>query len=233
MILLAMPHYGTVTAEAAKSFYSGATSRPYKTAMNGGSLLAANFNQLFVTALNLQESLDLRVFAMLHSDVSAGPGWLDILIDELDATGADLVSAVLPIKDERGLTSTAIDTDPWKPRRLAMKEVMGLPETFGSPDQGNLLVNTGCWACRLNPEWAEQGFCFTINDRIVKRADGKWAAEVQPEDWNMSRWLHAHGHNVMATRKVKAKHIGLSSYSNEYAWGVLESDISEEEKAGA
>lgn len=228
MILLTMPTYGTVTDDAARAFYSGASTRDYKTAVSGGSLLAANFNNLWISGLNLRAEMGIRYFAMLHADCHADPGWLDILIDELDATGADLVSVVMAIKDPRGLTSTAIDTDPWKPRRLTMHEVMELPETFeASPViSGNLLVNTGCWVCRFDSEWVER-HCFTINDRIVKRPDGKWMAEVQPEDWNMSRWLHDDGRKVLATRKVKARHIGSAAYSNHYAWGCLERDTPE------
>ena len=176
---------------------------------------------------------------MLHADVEPQmPFWLDVLLHELENNKADMVSAVVPIKTRQGLTSTAIGDsfDPWCPvRRLTMKEVFELPETFSAadvrtllgPDKvgfGPLLVNTGCFVLRLDQEWSERVF-FTIRDRLVKLPDGTIAPEVEPEDWHLSRLLDRSGCRVLATRKVPLWHHGTSQYSNDEAWGD-ESDTS-------
>src|SRR5215471_18433913 len=118
---------------------------------NQGSLLALSFNALWCRALNLAKAGGLDYFAMLHTDVGPNNGWLDALVAELDATGLDVLSVVVPIKDPRGVTSTALARDDGDPfgvfTRLTMQEVFRLPETFTSADVGGrpLLVNTGCW----------------------------------------------------------------------------------------
>ena len=197
----------------------------------GGSLLANTFNQAWVHALNLQESgTPITHFAMLHDDVSPDDGWLDILLDDLQKNSADVVSAVIPIKDPFGTTSTAID-DPADvfnvERRLTMAEVFELPPVFTSNDCGYpyraLLVNTGCWVCDFTKPWRFE-ITFTIRDRIRKNEKGKWVAEVAPEDWNFSRQLHSAGAKVMATRNVKLSHWGQLPYRNSEAWGEWNHD---------
>ena len=95
--------------------------------------------------------------------------------------GADVVSTVLPIKDRRGVTSTAIDDpeDEWTPlRRLTMREVHRLPETFsaqadcGYPNNA-LLVNTGCFVLDLRKPSVERVPRLRgIRDRVRKTPDG-------------------------------------------------------------
>lgn len=167
---------------------------------------------------------------MLHSDVCPGNWWLDVLLEEMETHNADVVSAVIPIKDQRGLTSTGLDDpkDPFRPEyRLVMREVDALPETFSSADLGMperaLLVNTGCWLCRFDLSWATR-HAFTINDTLRRGPDGKWAAEVEPEDWEFSRWAHREGLKVLATKKVEVLHRGVSLYQNRGTWGKLETD---------
>lgn len=168
-------------------------------------------------------------FAMLHDDVCPQEGWLDQLLGDLEEHSADVMSAVVPIKDEQGLTSTAIDDpeDPWNvERRITMTELMRLPEVFGAADCGypdrKLLVNTGCWICRLDREWRRH-VSFTIRDRIVYK-DGKWTPEVASEDWNFSRDVQELGGKVMATRRVMLKHAGEMFYPNSHGWGNWKHD---------
>ena len=69
-----------------------------------------------------------------------------IIREEMDAIGADMIAVLLPITDERGITSTAIAhrESPWtQSRRLTMREACELPETFTAAD----LTEAG-----LNPE---------------------------------------------------------------------------------
>src|SRR5438034_6910050 len=72
------------------------------------SLLAGNCNVHWCEALNLREQNELKWFAMLHSDVIPEAFWLDKLIAEAEKHQADMMSAVVPIKTDQGLTSTAI-----------------------------------------------------------------------------------------------------------------------------
>lgn len=252
-------------------------------------------NIFFATALNAQEfdGWDLTHLVSLHNDVVPEVGWIDILMDELERTGADFLSAVLPIKDLNGLSSTAIDStdDPFcVERRLTMSEVHSLPETFTAADCGYpdrpLLVNTGCWIMDFTKDWRKlthpDGSLMlncTSPDRIKRRPPdqeksvgsevifnshtgkvvkvvghmahvefdsapdgvagtalipvpllklkghareaviGRWEAQHSPADWFLSRHLHSVGAKVMATRKVRAVHIGDMPYQNMEPWG--------------
>lgn len=224
---LAVPHYGTIESSTAGALLTA--SRRFSPYINfePGSLLAYVFNRLWCEALNMRMERPLTHFAMLHADMAPDPGWLDVLLDELDATGADVMSAVSPIKDQRGLTSTAWqDIETTCVDRLTMKQIHNLPPTFSAadgPKGKRLLVNTGCWVCKLGP-WCEKFTGFHILDWIEKRKDGKFQPGVFSEDWNFSAWCAENGVKVMATRKVQLGHIGKSSYRNESAWGEWEED---------
>ncbi len=223
-------------------------------------------NIFFATAINAQEfdGWDLTHLVSLHNDVIPEVGWIDILMDEMEATGADFLSVVLPIKDLNGLTSTAIDSldDPFcVERRLTMHEIHTLPETFTAADCGYperpLLVNTGCWIMdftkpwRLltNPDGSLQLNC-TSPDRIKRRphdpskvqipgaplneADvGRWEAQHSPADWLLSRHLHNVGAKVMATRKVRAVHVGDMPFQNMEPWGRMTYDEALKHKFGS
>lgn len=188
------------------------------------SLLTYNFNILWTMVLNNRKSQGFTHFAMIHDDILASVNWLDVLFDEMEATGADLVSCVSPIKDGRGLTSTAIDNpaDQWNPRRLTMREVIALPETFTDHDvSGELLLNTGCWLLRLDREWINQ-LVFRQHDQIRVR-DGVMEPHTIPEDWDFSRQVRAHGGKLVATRKVKIVHERLP-FTNHQPWGNWATD---------
>lgn len=152
-IALAMPHqdgwalYASVMCVAAWP-----TQRFSWTVLNRGtSLLTLTFNQLFCDALNLRDKEEFTHFAMLHNDVVPCQNWIDILMDELVQHELDVIAAVIPLKDSRGLTSTATDKleNPWAVRRLSMTEVMQYPPTFTAQDVPHrepgsaLLLNTG------------------------------------------------------------------------------------------
>lgn len=231
-ILLAMPRYTQqVYMEATTAFYYSLRDdgrHTAKTCSPSGSLLARSFNDAWAKALDMYEAGEIDAFAMQHADIGPGVGWLSTLIDEMESSGADVVSAVVPIKDDRGLTSTAVDDsgDIWRPRRLTMTQVKELPTTFGDAEVGGpILLNTGLWVCRLGP-WALQEDAdgnakirFRIQDVIRRLADGKRAPGVIPEDWDFSRQLRAEGLTLKATKAVKLLHFGETFFPNNSVWG--------------
>lgn len=192
-----------------------------------------DMNALWVDALNNAERGGCTHFAMLHSDILPDPGWLDTLMCELDDTGADLVSAVAPLKDTRGLTSAGIGDaeNPWAPfRRFTMRELMEMPETFSIADTPHtdryLLHNTGCWACDLRSPlfYAEDEHrClhafFNFPLRARRHADGHLVHERESEDWFFSRKLAELGARTLITRKVGLKHVGSMEFGNTEPWG--------------
>ncbi len=193
-------------------------------AFSSTSLLPFTFNNLWTGFLNRRKSDGITHFAMLHDDVCPVSGWLDTLLDVLEEHDADAVSAVVPIKDGRGLTSTAVEgVDEWNPRRLTLKEVYDLPETFAEQDVGGpLLLNTGCWVCRLDRTWCEK-VAFRQQDRIVKLPDGTFAPQTKSEDWDFSRQLRLLGCKLLATRKVQLEH-ERPEYTNTKPWGTWDTD---------
>jgi len=225
-VFLGMPGFGDVSAAAAMAFWRSSKLPRDQVieAYKEGSLLAANFNRLWVDALNLQR-IGRRVdyFAMQHADIEPTVGWLDVLIEELEANSLDVLGVVSPIKDLRGLSSIALarpDEDPWRPAcRLTMGQVLDLPPTFTREHVGhNLLINTGLWVCRFDPGWNRK-VCFTVNDRLILTLSGEYFAEVEPEDWNFSRQCHRLGLKLGVTRKVALNHRGPMPFPNHLPWG--------------
>lgn len=247
-VYVCQPCYGLGVPASLRQFYTcrSRTAKAVTRVEGGGSLLANSFNQFWCHALNLQEGgAPVTHFAMLHSDVIPQDNWLDILLEELgrvqkDDPAVGILSAVVPIKDWMGLTSTAIEgKDRFTPlRRITMTEVFNLPETFSGSDCGyrdeDLLVNTGCWVADLTQPWVraedEHGCLkvfFTIHDRIrvVKGEKCKvYHADVAPEDWNFSRFAAAAGCRTRATRKVRLTHQGTLPFNNSEPWGTCEHD---------
>lgn len=170
-------------------------------------------------------------FAMLHDDIVPVDNWLDTLLEDLLTYNADVVSAVVPIKDGHGLTSTAIDSPDSIfdiERRLTMAEVMRLPEVFGAVDCGyptrRLLLNSGCWVADFTKPW-RHNVRFTIQDRIIREPrTNRWQAQVSSEDWQFSRDVQDQGGKVFATRRVHLTHFGGLPFANYSAWGDWDHD---------
>jgi hypothetical protein len=248
-IFLGMPGYGSQTAAASRAYWrccqdvtdgrrcpsNEHRDKVYQQTQIS-SLLAANMNTLWARARNMvHRGGRLDYFAMLHDDIGTEDWWLDKLIDELEANDLDILGVVSPIKDQRGITSTAIDNkdgDPWDLVRLTMDEVYKLPPTFTSQDVGgDLLLNTACWVCRFD-KFSEWPFYFTINDEITycpKRDE--YVANVESEDWFFSRLCHKAGMKVGATRKIALFHEGNAKYINTQPWGSQRYDIGAVEKS--
>lgn len=183
------------------------------------SLLASGFNQLLIAATERHKQGLADFFLLLHADIIPidADTWLDDLMDARRDVKAQVLSAVVPIKDARGITSTALESESlWAPRRLTMKEIYDRPETFTDPD---LLVNTGMLLIDLRKnDWIDR-VCFTIRDAIIELPDGRRVAGVQPEDWDFSRQAKALGATLWATRKVRLVHKGAFPYPNFSVWG--------------
>lgn len=177
------------------------------------SVLTYNFNVLYSMAINLGASH----FAMIHDDIEPENFWLDILLHEMKEHEADMISAVVPIKDSKGITSTAFESeDFYKPHRISVREVIkDFPKTF---THDKILLNTGLMLVRLDKPWAKK-VCFKFQDEIIETEKGL-EPRNEPEDWNFSRQLRSHGAKLFATKAVKIIHYGVSGYSNFIEWGT-------------
>lgn len=215
-----------MTEGAAKGFYLWPTQR-HDVMRLECSFSGANhtFNTLWAAALTLRKEHKASYFAMIHADINPEQHWLDTLIDEMKCHQADVISAVVPIKSEEGVTSTALDNgNLWHNRRLTMAEVMDLPETFSSQDVGYpLLVNNGLWVCDFTQPWIES-FVFETLNRIGKTPDKHFIAQAIYEDWIASRRWNDLGLKVYATRKVKLSHGGDERCNNYTSWGTWTHD---------
>lgn len=204
-----------------------------------------DFDIIWCHALNASEEGKITHLAMLHLDIAPEVGddrplWLDTLIDELDAGQLDMVSAISPIKDARGLTSSGIGdpNDPWCPyRRLVMRELDSLPKTFNAADLGHpdkpLLHNSGCWVADLrSPVFHREdadGTCgayFAFPERVYRdKGTGKWVHARESEDWFFSRCLWKLNAKTAITRKVRLRHYGNQAYPNFGTWGEWDHDL--------
>lgn len=267
LVFLCMPsHDERVDGRALDSFYAATLGMCNVCFQDGpergsptramASLLDWNFNKLWCMALNMRGKFNITHFAMLHADIQAEPGWLDKLVCEQQGLMADVVSTVVPFKRPPvGITSTGLG-DPKAPRenagtsgdcrRLTLKEVYRLPETFCSADadalqdgtlgyeKGRVLLpNTGCWVCDFKKPWVDvknangrRVFKFSSYHDITEDTTGQCHAETRGEDFNAGFLWHDLGAKVYATRKVKAVHWGDHGYSNWPDWGEWETDRS-------
>ena len=186
------------------------------------SWLTRNFNDLYAAALNAKRE-GITHFCMLHDDVvPERAGWLDKMLAIMLKHDASMLAVVIPLKDEKGLTSTAIDIPKGgtRFRRLTLKEVYKKDPTFTQPD---ILLNTGLMLIDLQKPWAEK-LSFGFEDGIGLDKDGKFKAFGTPEDWLISRRAKMMGAKIYATREVEVTHIGGGKWSNASPWGTLESD---------
>lgn len=238
VFLGSITHNGQFDFRMARVFY-GFASQKYALLqkVQQSSLLASACNNLWCTALNRRKDDNLKWFVLLHADIVPEEWFIDKLIALAEQHNADVMSAVVPIKEPSGVTSTAIGKKPnayERFTRLTMKQILHpeMPETFDVKDaceflkkRGmnvpafcDLLVNTGCMVARLDREWCPNVH-FTINDRIVQGIGGQFHEEVEPEDWYFSRRVAELGGKVMATRAVVVEHIGSIPYKSNTVWG--------------
>jgi len=223
-VFLAMPRYGLVAPEAMiGKIVASTASAPEEDQVAivshgdcSSSLLPHSFNIMLAEALDMRDRGQITHFAMIHSDIAPRGYWLNELWRIMRTRGDDLVSAVVPIKDQiPGRTSTAISDrkNPWAIKRfVTLRDRLTLPETFSRLEVCNpgevLLVNTGLWLADLRrPYWND--FAFSFHTRITRdESTGKRTAWVRPEDWELSRKLDAAGAPYSATWAVQLRHLG-------------------------
>ncbi len=237
-IYLAVPGtqtcWGTVTGLINSTARHTAHPRQHGMGFSG----VEDFNICWAEAHNWYDKGLITHFAMLHADITPDPEqrWLDILMEELIGRNASLVSAVSPIKDLRGITSSGICDldDPWKPyRRFTIREIhQALPETFdnaaaGYPDRP-LLHNTGMWVCDLRRPCfqavnalGELDLNFRFPDSCVRDPISKeWIHRRESEDWLFSRELWLRGvRDTFITRRPRLTHHGKADFTNARPWG--------------
>jgi len=225
-IMIGVPTYcGDVAAETMMGLFQCTKDHKYNVTAIGMSLLTRVFNTLFCAALNARKH-GVTHFLLHHADIGPdGNWWLDRMMAIMEEKGADVLSAVVPIKSPLGLTSTALDEGiegrdlKYSPRRLTLKEVHALDPTFTHP---RLLVNTGLMLVDIRKPWVEK-IHFRFEDEILWE-DGVAKVRNWPEDWLFSRDAKALGANLWATREIKVLHAGRANYSNGEVWGQMDTD---------
>jgi hypothetical protein len=230
--LVAMPTYLGRIEDASVLYSLMHATKPnsvndWRLATGSTSANCTGFNKLYAEALDLRDAGQITHFLMLHSDIVPEIHFLDKLHEIMARLGCDVVSAVSPIKDRLGLTSTALEQrvgdrdDDWGgPRRLTMREIMKMEPTFTAP---NLLVNDALMLVDLRKDWADKVW-FHFDDRIGLYR-GKRVPQMKPEDWNFSRDAKKLGAVLYATREVKLTHRGQQDFPNSCAWGEMETDV--------
>lgn len=226
-IYLGLPTYnGESPADQLFSVLAQTRSKDFKISVSPFkfSMLTYAFNFLWADALNKREEIGITHFLLLHSDVvpSQGQEWVKILLDEMETVGADVMSAIIPIKTPEGLTSTGTQIGepyhPWAVKRYTMQEVFRMPETFS---HDRLAINTGMMLVDIRKPWVEEIYFDIRNDMIKNKKTGKFEALAFPEDWLFSQMARDLGAKVYATRKVKLGHRGGHEFTNEMPWGKL------------
>lgn len=219
VVYFAVPAYGQLEPEVGFSFLR--ISQKANICFQPGklSVLTRNFNSLWRDALNKRKELGITHFAMQHSDIWPEPYWMDILLDEMDTHGADIMAAIPAIKTEDQLTSTGwYNTTDQEVRRITLGELHAMPrETFNQETEGKvdelLVFNTGLWICDFTKPWVEQVH-FKFRDDIVKQPDGTFLDVGLSEDWDFSLQAHKLGLKAFATWKIEIVHFGRKGYSN-------------------
>jgi hypothetical protein len=192
---------------------------------------------LWATALERARKGEITHYVQIHSDIGIEAGGIDVLIEECERLDADLVSAVVPLKDFRNVTSTAVSLpgDCWGGyRRVAGKELPSLPRTFNAADVGYegfpLLVNTGFFVADLRKPifQTEENGAAAIEMNFPRKTyltkDG-WRYQRESEDWHFSRCLHRLGARYFATWLPEVRHYnGSIPFVNRPTWGREDHD---------
>lgn len=169
-----------------------------------GSALCLGFNKLFRIALDMRDRRGVTHFCLLHADVGVEGKhrpWPLEMLDLMDEHDLPVLSVTVPIKDNSGHTSVAVEVAPDVQHRLPLAEIAG--KTITSRDEPNLLINTGCLMIDLSQPWADD-VCFQTRDYL----DDDKRPVFCPEDWEFSRWLRDRGIAYGTTGEVIARHVG-------------------------
>jgi hypothetical protein len=196
-----------------------------------------NMNVLWCTALNAAKNHGVTHFAMIHADIVPvlDQDWVNIMLADMAERDLDFISAVVPIKDTRGMTSSGIGdpADPWVPyRRFTMHEIYSFPPTFNQDEIGYpskdwyLNHNSGMIIADLRkpvfrkslPD-GEMAIWFEFRKRMYFDENGEAKLVGESEDWNISRRLWLAGAKTAITRKPALKHYGMVGHPNTHPWG--------------
>lgn len=215
-LFLALPNYGCYEPQSLFTIMGCSKEHKIKPFAHTSSMLVDSFNTCWCEMLNTP---DMSHFAMLHADIHTDVPWIDILVREMDKQKLDILSVVVPLKDEKGITSTAVLQKDNTVKRLTLKEVYELPETFTTAQyEGTLLVNTGMWIAKVG-DWMKEFDGFRAHSQIVLK-NGKYETMNSPEDWDFSVWCAEKGLKVGATRIISVGHIGKKSWRNDSVYGL-------------
>ena len=245
-VLLNIPCYHSVIPGTLRAVLEASTGKGISLDVKilDGSLLAKNFNRAWATGLNARKesASGPLYFVMLHADIITEAFWLDKLIGEYRRADLDVLSAIVPIKDFRGLTTTGYaEPGQTSVTRFTVNEVAELPETFTAADCPSgkaLMVNSGLWIADLRKPWISEAWplhfngnkfktfpCFSIMDWIRQEENGDYVDCCVSEDWLWSHWLHEHGVKVGATRVIKLWHRGSWDFpAHDPHWGQWKTD---------
>jgi len=227
-VFLGVPNAGAIMPCAFEASHNASNKHKVSVCPLQFGDIEHNFNMLWCESLRARQTQSVTHFAMLHTDIGAVPGWLDMLIEEMEKHDADIMTTVIAIKDHRGLTTTGVRyPGAWGTRRFTMTEIMALPETFSiretdEPD-GILAINTGLWVCRIDRDWVERFPGFTCKHKI-EWIDGIPSPSFDSEDWLFSDWAASEGLRVFATRRPVTFHRGAFDYRNDNVWGAHKTD---------
>lgn len=222
-VYIAIPtHDGRIQSEVSTAFITGGETAA-SAQVNVGSVLTLNFNTCYAAALNNRRN-GITHFLMMHSDIAVKMGgWCDKMVEIMEREGADVLSVAIPLKDDTGLTSTAleeVDTDNtrnplgFKARKLTLGEIAARGKTWTAP---NLLVNTGLMLVDIRKEWAEN-VCFRFFDDIASHMENgvrTFFPVSIGEDYNFSRDAQVRGAKLFVTTEIPVHHCGGGRYSNQ------------------
>lgn len=230
-IALSIPMYdGNLYYQTCRTILNAANTLNGKAALSiefmATSATPFCFNRLLASAV----ASNADYWVLLHSDLGAKQiDWLPMMLSDMQAEGLSVLSAVAAIKDESGVTSTALDTREHFPRRLTLAEIHAGPDVltnekakriYGYP----LLINTGMmvWDMSVMRQHVS-GLPFEFHDcwRDQMTPNGmQMHAAFQPEDWLMSKRLNALNIPFGATKRVHTVHKGGKEFDSSQIWGA-------------
>ncbi len=213
---LGIPNYGAIESQTVLTIMN-ATNKPKVVYMRSSSILIENFNQIWCAMMNTK---GMQYFIMLHADVFSAPGWADMLIEQLELNNLDVLSVVIPLKEDTGITSTGVlSPDMQNIHRFTLEELKKYPSVFTeehtkADHPGTLLVNTGMWIARVG-DWMKEFDGFkTFSEVKLNPETEKYEERCSPEDWDFSVFLKEKGIKYGATTLVKVGHVGKKAWLN-------------------
>jgi len=189
------------------------------------SSIVGGFNALWGRALDLRDQGKVSHFAMQHADAEPESWWIDTLLGLLRQRNLAAIFTVMAIKyhraglswEEQEVSSGAAKrNDRFDRRRFTWGDLARMPQTFTNqhvPPDEYVLPNTALWVADIrHPIWDD--FLFTQDGRFIRGESGERTFELQPEDWELGRWMTERGIPYGCTTAVKCKHHGPDTWPN-------------------